>query len=132
MDIDKVNLRNEVADIYNLLPIELQSKIKYYVLEHPVARIIKDDISRLRCDELYYFRDIHGKLFCKIDGRYFYAGEVFRRIKNRRKKIIQIIHPDGSIEDVDSESDDEYFDEVFQRIFNVSTSSSDEDGWLNN
>lgn len=116
-------------EIYCLLPTELQNKIKYYVLEHPVARIIKDDISRIRCDEMYYFRDINGKLFCKVDGRDFYADEVFRRIKNRRKKIIQLIHPDGSVEDVDSnsESDDEYFDEVFQRIFNVTSGSSDED-----
>ena len=125
-------------EIYCLLPTELQNKIKYYVLEHPVARIIKDDISRIRCDEMYYFRDINGKLFCKVDGRDFYADEVFRRIKNRRKKIIQLIHPDGSVEDhtegvmasdIDStsESDDEYFDEVFQRIFNVTSGSSDED-----
>jgi hypothetical protein len=87
-------------EIYNLLPTELQNKIKYYVLEHPTARIIKDDISRIRCDETYYFRDMHGKLFCKVDGRDFYAGEVFRRIKNRRKKIVQILHPNGSVEDI--------------------------------
>ena len=68
-------------EIYCLLPTELQNKIKYYVLEHPVARIIKDDISRIRCDEMYYFRDINGKLFCKVDGRDFYTDEVFRRIE---------------------------------------------------
>jgi hypothetical protein len=30
-------------DIYSLLPTELQNKVKYFVLEHPVAKIIKDD-----------------------------------------------------------------------------------------
>jgi hypothetical protein len=31
-------------DIYNLLPSELQNKVKYYVLEHPTAKIIKEGI----------------------------------------------------------------------------------------
>ena len=31
-------------DMYNKLPIELQRK-KYYVLEHPTARNIKDKIK---------------------------------------------------------------------------------------
>ena len=55
-------------EILKLLPAELQNKVKYLVLEHPVANIIKDDISRLRCDELYTFRDKYGKVFCKVDG----------------------------------------------------------------
>ena len=115
-------------DIYNLLPIELQNKVKYLVLEHPVAKIIKDEIRRLRCDEYYTFRDEQGHLVCKIDGKDFFCNEVFRRIRNRRSKIIQIIHPDGSVEDVDSDdsSDDEYLDDMFHKMFFVS-SSSDED-----
>ena len=44
-------------DIYNLLPSELQNKVKYYVLEHPAAKIIKEEIERIRCDEYYVFRD---------------------------------------------------------------------------
>ena len=118
-------------DIYNLLPVELQNKVKYLVLEHPVAKIIKDEILRLRCDERYTFRDKQGHVFCKIDGKDFFCNEVFRRIKNRRNKIIQIIHPDGSIEDVDSDdsSDDEHLDEIFERMFFVSSAtSSDEEG----
>ena len=116
------------AEIYNLLPIELQNKVKYLVLEHPVAKIIKDEIRRLRCDEYHTFRDEQGRVFCKIDGKDFFCNEIFRRIKNRRSKIIQIIHPDGSIEDVDSDdsSDDEYLDDVFHKMLFVS-SSSDED-----
>ena len=38
-------------DIYRLLPSELQTKVKYFVLQHPIAEIIKDEIERLRCDE---------------------------------------------------------------------------------
>ena len=30
-------------NIYELLPPEIQNKIKYYTLEHPVAKIIKDE-----------------------------------------------------------------------------------------
>ena len=43
-------------NIYNSLPPELQNEIKYYVLEHPIAKIIKDEIQRLRCDEYYTFK----------------------------------------------------------------------------
>ena len=117
-------------DIYNLLPSELQNKVKYYVLEHLTAKIIKEEIERLRCDEYYVFKDKDGKVFCRVDGRDFFCSEYFRRVKKRRSKIIQIIHPDGSIEDVDSESsDEEYFDEIFSKMFFVSsaTSSDNED-----
>ena len=58
-------------NIYSLLPRELHNKIKYFVLEHPVAKIIKDDIERLRCDEYYVFEDKNGKIVCKVDGRDF-------------------------------------------------------------
>ena len=97
-------------DIYNLLPTELQNKVKYLVLEHPVAKIIKDEIHRLRCDEYYTFRDKENKVFCKVDGRDHFVGECFLKYR------------DG----LDSDTSDEYLDDVFHKIFFVS-SSSDED-----
>ena len=70
-------------DIYNLLPSELQNKVKYYVLEHPTAKIIKEEIERLRCDEYYVFKDKDGKVFCKVDGRDFLVSEYFRQFKKK-------------------------------------------------
>ena len=64
-------------EIVRPLPVELQIKIKYLVLEHPVAKIIKDEIIRLRCDEYYTFRDEQNNVLCKIDGRCFFANEYF-------------------------------------------------------
>jgi len=55
-------------DIYSLLPTELQNRVEYLVLEHPVAKIIKDEISRLRCNEYYTFRDKQGH-FIMLDRR---------------------------------------------------------------
>ena len=43
-------------DTYNKLPSEIQNNIKYLVLEHPTAAIIKDEIQRLRCDEYFTFK----------------------------------------------------------------------------
>ena len=37
-------------DIYNELPVELQRKVHYFILEHPTARIIKDELERLNCN----------------------------------------------------------------------------------
>ena len=39
--------------IYNNLPPELQRKVKYFVKEHPCARIIKDEVLRLKCNRVY-------------------------------------------------------------------------------
>jgi hypothetical protein len=108
-------------DIYSLLPIELQNKVKYLVLEHPVAKIIKDEIRRLRCDEYHTFRDEQGHVFCKIDGRDFLASEYFRQLNKKKDD-----HTKGVMGYADTDSDDECLDEVFERMFFVS-SSSDED-----
>ena len=32
-------------DIFKNLPLEIQSKIKYFVVEHPVARVFKDNVE---------------------------------------------------------------------------------------
>ena len=62
----------DYVDIYNMLPNEIQNKIKYYTLEHPISRIIKDEIQRLRCDECYIFRDENKNIICKIRGIDFF------------------------------------------------------------
>ena len=96
-------------EIYSLLPEELQNKIKYFALEHPVAKIIKDEIQRLRCDECYIFRDKNKKIICKIDGRQFFINEYFRQYKDE----------DSSTSSVD--------DDLFHTMFDVSTTSDSED-----
>ena len=100
-------------DIYNKLPIELQRKVQYFVLEHPIAVIIKDKIKELRCNEYYTIRDSDGKLFCKIDGKDYFSGQYFLKFKKK--------------DDTGSETSDEYLDVVFERMFFVSSSSSSED-----
>ena len=131
-------------DIYNLLPSELQNKVKYYVLEHPTAKVIKEEIERLRCDEYYVFRDKDGKVFCKVDGRLFFCNEYFRKFKKRKDKSHSIVvyadvaeHEEVDVEATHSDTtegdgsatSDEYLDEIFERMFFVSsaTSSDDED-----
>jgi len=100
-------------DIFDKLPIELQKKISYYVLEHPIAVIIKNKIKELRCNEHYTIRDKQNKIFCKIDGRSMFISEYFSRFRKRY--------------DTNSETSDEYLDAVFERMFFVSSSSSSED-----
>jgi hypothetical protein len=113
------------AEIYNLLPIELQNKVKYLVLEHPVAKIIKDEIRRLRCDEYHTFRDEQGRVFCKIDGKLFFANQYFYTFDKRKDKNRAVMNS----EDDSSATSDEYMNDVFDRLFFVSStsSSSDED-----
>ena len=117
-------------NIYDLLPIELKAKIKYYVLEHPTAKIIKDEIKKLRCDECYKLRDAQGRVFCKIDGKMFFANEYFRRYNKDKEMSRSIVLYEGVDEDdySDSETSDEYINEVCYRMFfNVESSSSDDD-----
>jgi hypothetical protein len=75
-------------DMLDLLPTEVFNKIKYFVLEHPVAKIIKDEIQRLRCDECYTFRDKQHKVFCKIDGRDHFCGEYFLKLQKNRSIVV--------------------------------------------
>ena len=96
-------------ETYSLLPKEIQNKIKYLVLEHPIAKIIKDEIQRLRCDEYYVFRDKNKKVICKIDGRDFFCNEYFRQYKDA----------DSSTSSVD--------DDLFHTMFDVSSTSDDDD-----
>ena len=87
-------------EIFQMLPIEIQNKVKYYVLEHPTAVIIKDEIRRLKCDRLYKFKYAQEtKCFCKFDGRDFFCNEFFR---NR----------DNDNDDSSSSTDNTYIDEV--------------------
>ena len=95
-------------EIYDRLPLELQRKINYYVLEHPVAKIINDEIERLSCNLTFKFKETNGITFCKINGREFFCNEYFRHLKD-----------EGS-----SASDD---DGIFNTIFQVSSTSEDEE-----
>ena len=96
-------------EIVRSLPVELQIKIKYLVLEHPVAKIIKDEIIRLRCDEYYTFRDQDRKVVCKVRGIDFFCNEYFRRFKD------------------DSSSTSSVDDDLFHSMFDISSTSSDEE-----
>ena len=108
-------------EIYQNLPPEIQAKIKYYALCHPTAAIIREKISELRCDEFFTFRDEENRIFCKVDGRDFFADEYFSRIKKP-------IHFDlTEVGESESETSSEYQDEVFERIFNVTSSTSSDD-----
>ena len=71
-----------------MLPDEIQNKIKYYVLEHPTAVIIKEEIRRLKCDRVYKFKYAwENECLCKIDGRDFFVNEFFRNRDSDTDKI---------------------------------------------
>ena len=97
-------------DIYNKLPIELQRKINYYVLEHPTAVIIKDEIERLKCNLTFKFKERSGVTICKINGRQFFCNEFFRSLKDEGS---------STSSDID--------DDIFNSIFQVSSTSEDEE-----
>ena len=116
-------------DIYSLLPNELQTKIKYYVLSHPTAEIIREQIAELRCDEFYTIRDQQGKIFFKADGRDFFCDEYFRRLKKAKSYDLTVwgdalSHSDSESGTISSEEDS---DGWFERLFNVSSSSTSDD-----
>ena len=91
-----------------MLPPELQNKIKYYVIEHPLARIIKDEVERLNCNLTFKFRNKQGHLICKIRGIDFFCNEFFRQLND----------------ECSSSSSD---DDLFNSMFEVSDTSSDDD-----
>jgi hypothetical protein len=67
-------------NIYNNLPPEIQTKIKYMVLQHPTAKIINDEIERLNCDITFKFKEkAGGPTICKIQGIEFFANEYYLR-----------------------------------------------------
>jgi hypothetical protein len=70
----------EIIRRVELLPDELQNKVKYLTLEHPTAKIIKDKLEELRCNLSFTFREKGGKAFCKIDGRDFFANEYLSQL----------------------------------------------------
>jgi hypothetical protein len=114
----------------DMLPSEIQNKIKYCVLEHPCAKIVKDVIEMLRCNEYHTFRDTQKRVFCKINGRDFFASEYFRKFKKKMDRSIIVYGGVAESDDTDSDdatSSDEYIDEIFNRMFFVSSSSSSDD-----
>ena len=90
--------------------MNFKEKNNYYVLEHPVAIIINDEIERLKCNLTFKFKDKSGVTICKINGRQFFCNEYFRQLK-----------------DEDSSTSSDVDDEIFNSIFQVSSSSEDEE-----
>ena len=41
-----------ILKIYNNLPTDLQRSNNHYILEHPTAKMIKDEFIRLKCDRI--------------------------------------------------------------------------------
>ena len=96
-------------EIYKLLPPELQNKVKYFVLEHPVAKIIQDEIDRLNCHLTFKFKEkANGATICKVRGIDFFCNEYFVRRNDEASSTT---------------SDDDRFRSIFQ----VSSTSSDDE-----
>ena len=95
-------------DIYLNLPPELQNKVKYFALEHPTAKVIKDTMDELNCNLAFTFKEKGGKTVCKIDGRDFFANEYFAQLND--------------------ESPTPLSDEIFHTLFDVTSSTSEEEG----
>jgi hypothetical protein len=93
-------------DIFLKLPPELQSKVKYFALEHPTAKIIKDKMEELNCNLTFTFREKGGKAFCKIDGRDFFANEYFSQFNG--------------------DSPSSLCDATFHALFDVTSDTSDD------
>ena len=68
-------------EIYELLPRELQNKVKYFVLEHPAANIIQDEIERLNCHLTFKFREkTNGATICKVRSIDFSVTNTFNNV----------------------------------------------------
>ena len=76
----------------------------------------------MQCDEYYTFRDESGRFFCKVDGRDFYTNEYFRTLKRNRSIVIY-----GASTETESDTSDEYLGDVFDRIFFVSSTTSEDE-----
>ena len=96
-------------DILKRLPDVLQTKIKYYVLEHPCARLIRDEIERLHCDKSYRIK-MYGQVVAKIHGINYFCSEYFLQFKSSSESEVSSITS-----------------ELFQAMFNPSSTSDDED-----
>jgi hypothetical protein len=94
-------------EIYNKLPVEIQNKIIYFTLEHPCAKIIKDEIEALNCDKMFKFKYNH-KTFCVVDGKMFFCNEYFRKFN------------------YETDDDDEFIDKITDLLFDISDTSSDD------
>ena len=67
-------------EIYYDLPNDLQSKIIYYILEHPTAKMIKDEIIKLKCDRIYRFK-VEGSPTIVVDGLDFFCNTYFSQFE---------------------------------------------------
>ena len=96
-------------NIYNNLPSELQRKIKYLLLEHPCARIIKDEIIKLKCDRIYKFK-VDDKCICRINGLDFFYTTYFEQF-----------------EKTSSCTSTHFHEEFFDALFDVLSDTTDDD-----
>ena len=94
-------------EMYDKLPEDLQRKIQFLTLEHPCATLIKREIERLNCNRLYKFK-LDGKVVCQVNVVDFFATEYFAKLNG---------HDDDS----------NFAEELFNMLFNVSDTSSDEE-----
>ena len=97
-------------EIYSKLPEDLQRKIQFLTLEHPCAALIKREIERLSCDRVYKFK-FDGKVVCQVNGIDFFATEYFTKLNGH-----------------DEDDDSIFAEELFNMLFDVSDTSSEEEG----
>ena len=96
-------------EIYSKLPEDLQRKIQFSTLEHPCAALITREIERLNCNRVYKFK-LDGKAVCQVNGIDYFATEYFKKLNG---------HDDD---------DSNFAEELFNMLFDVSDTSSDEEG----
>ena len=94
-------------NIYDNLPSELQRKIKYFLLEHPCARIIKDEIIKLKCDRIYKFK-VEGTPTIVVDGLDFFCNTYFSQFE-------------------DHSTSTDFNEQLFDLLFEVTDTSDDDD-----
>ena len=94
-------------NIYLNLPNDLQRKIMYYTMEHPCAKLIKDEIERLNCNKIFKIK-LYGKHVMTIKGIDFFSSEYF----------LQFSPADSEVSSIHSE--------LFNTLFNPSETSDDD------
>ena len=93
-------------NIYYNLPNDLQSWIIYYVLEHPTAKMIKDEIIKLKCDRIYKFK-VEGTPTIVVDGLDFFCNTYFSQFE-------------------DHSTSTDFNEQLFDLLFDVTDTSDDD------
>ena len=93
-------------EIYYNLPNCLQSEIIYYILEHPTAKMIKDEIIKLKCDRIYKFK-VEGTPTIVVDGLDFFCNTYFSQFE-------------------DHSTSTDFNEQLFDLLFEVTDTSDDD------